>query len=430
MVRLRPGQSIQTADPEIIRLHEQVRDAALPPGWSPDDFLREGFTLTPAAGGASDLRERYRRPLMAMMVVVSLVLGVACANIVNLLLARAAVRRREFGLKTALGASRWRISRQLLCESVLLAAAGGALGALLAVWGSEFLVRQLSTSTNPVFLSLALNWRVLGFTAAVSTGTVLLFGAAPAMRAGQTSPARCAGRRQVCRWRSPDFWCFPADDRRAGHAHGGARDGRRPLCWKPHLTHARAVGLRSGSRPCGGHRRTKRRHAGPPGGIVRAACGRRCGGARRLERRAVGDDAAQRKYLEQPRQGSWRAGDRARGTADLLQRRHAGLVQDPWDARRRRSRFRSGRRRWRPARGHRERDFRTHVHGQSQSHRHESAAGRHTAAPDRWRRRGRRLRSGAPSRLRQRHTFPTDSAMVTRPTRRSLYAARRIRSLR
>ena len=198
MVRLRPGQSIQTADPEIIRLHEQVRDAALPPGWSPDDFLREGFTLTPAAGGASDLRERYRRPLMAMMVVVSLVLGVACANIVNLLLARAAVRRREFGLKTALGASRWRISRQLLCESVLLAAAGGALGALLAVWGSEFLVRQLSTSTNPVFLSLALNWRVLGFTAAVSTGTVLLFGAAPAMRAGRTAPHDAlAGGRSV-----------------------------------------------------------------------------------------------------------------------------------------------------------------------------------------------------------------------------------------
>jgi predicted permease len=188
MLRLTPEQTVESVDPIVLAMHRQIRDATLPAGWSREDYLREGLAATPAAAGASDLRDRYRRPLLAMMAVVGLVLVIACANIANLLLARAAVRRRELGLRAALGASRFRIARQLLCESVLLAGAGAASGVLLARWGSDFIVRQLSTANTTVFLPLSLHWHMLAFTAAVAGGTVLLFGIAPAMRGAEVRP--------------------------------------------------------------------------------------------------------------------------------------------------------------------------------------------------------------------------------------------------
>ena len=89
---------------------------------------------------------------------------IACANVANLLIARASARRHELTLRLALGASRWRIARQLLVESLWLAAAGAALGVLLARWGSRVLVAQLSSIAATVDLDLALDWRVLGFT--------------------------------------------------------------------------------------------------------------------------------------------------------------------------------------------------------------------------------------------------------------------------
>jgi putative ABC transport system permease protein len=116
------------------------------------------------------------------------VLLIACANIANLLIARASTRRHELTVRLALGASRWRIARQLLAESLLLATAGAALGVLIARWGSALLVSQLTTYAATVNLDLALDRRVLAFAIAVSAAAALLAGVAPALSVGGITP--------------------------------------------------------------------------------------------------------------------------------------------------------------------------------------------------------------------------------------------------
>jgi putative ABC transport system permease protein len=190
MARLRPGQSIEAANAALRGVQPQIREATLP-SWAPTEltgYLKDAFTMRPAAGGDSNLRRRYERPLVIIMIVVALVLLIACANIANLLLARATARRHELSVRLALGASRWRLVRQLLAESVVLSAIGAALGVLFALWGSRLLVGQLSTASNRVFLDLSLDWRVLAFTIGVSAVTALLFGTAPAFRAAGIAP--------------------------------------------------------------------------------------------------------------------------------------------------------------------------------------------------------------------------------------------------
>jgi predicted permease len=171
MARLKPGQSIEQANAALRVIQTQVTEGAsrqIPP-----------FTLVPAATGNSSLRSRFETPLLAMVVAVGLVLLVACANIASLMLARSLARRREFSVRLALGSSRWRIARLLLVESLLVAVAGAVLGVAFAKWSSALLVVQLSTWQNAVALDLGLDWRVLGFTAALACLSALIAGVAP-----------------------------------------------------------------------------------------------------------------------------------------------------------------------------------------------------------------------------------------------------------
>ena len=161
MVRLKPGQGLEQANAALRAAQPQILESA-----TNSVRLSEPLTLAPAATGNSSLRGRFETPLFAMVVAVGLVLLVACANIASLLLARALARRRELSVRLALGSSRWRIARLLFIESLIVAVTGAAFGLVFAKWSSALLVQQLSTWESTVSLDLALDWRVLGFTAA------------------------------------------------------------------------------------------------------------------------------------------------------------------------------------------------------------------------------------------------------------------------
>jgi predicted permease len=129
----------------------------------------------------------------------------ACANLANLQLARASARRKEFGIRLALGASRGRLVWQVLTESAVLALGGGVLGLLFANWASRLIVRQISTSRAPVLLDLSVDWSLLGFTFAVAAFTVCIVGLAPAFRAiasGANVLLRSNSRSLAAGWRS------------------------------------------------------------------------------------------------------------------------------------------------------------------------------------------------------------------------------------
>jgi putative ABC transport system permease protein len=135
------------------------------------------------ATAVSALRRKFSRPLFILMSMVGVVLLIACANTANLLLSRAMARQSEFAVRLSLGAGRVRLMRQLLVESVALAALGGACGVLLARWATQLLVVYISSGRTPIALDLTPNLRILAFTASVSVVTGVLFGLAPAWRA-------------------------------------------------------------------------------------------------------------------------------------------------------------------------------------------------------------------------------------------------------
>ncbi len=198
--RLKPGVTIEQANAEMGALSTGILEATTPPQYNAEaqkHYLQYKFGAFPAASGFSNLRRRYETPLWTLLAIAALVLLIACANIANLLLARANARGREIAMRLSLGASRGRLIRQLFVESLVLGVAGTLLGAVLAEWISRFLVAYIGTSTPDVFVDLHPDWLVLGFTMAIALLTTILFGMAPAFGATRIAPAtalKSAGR--------------------------------------------------------------------------------------------------------------------------------------------------------------------------------------------------------------------------------------------
>ena len=187
MGRLKPGVNLDQANASVnLLLRQHLTELA---GSQLTPERQQGIQntyvqLAEGQGGISGLRRAYSKPLHMLMAIVGMVLLIACANVGSLLLSRAASRKAEISLRLALGATRWRIIRQLLTESMLLALVGGICGVLLAQWGVYILV-GLVAKTSP--LNTTPDIGVLAFTAGVSIIAGLLFGLVPAIQASRTN---------------------------------------------------------------------------------------------------------------------------------------------------------------------------------------------------------------------------------------------------
>jgi macrolide transport system ATP-binding/permease protein len=181
MGRLRPGVSMEQAQ---AALRAQFSAFAAGTAATPKDTaVLPELSLEAGGTGLGSLRRQYSKPLYVLMTMVGLILAIACANLANLLLARAAARRREIAVRLSLGAGRWRLVRQMLTESVLLSVIGGALGLAVAFAGIRFITWLLADERAEFTLRAALDWPVLGFTFALAVVAGMLFGLAPAIQA-------------------------------------------------------------------------------------------------------------------------------------------------------------------------------------------------------------------------------------------------------
>jgi predicted permease len=193
MARLAPNVTLEQAEDavnaEIVRVHETVPDG--------DELVDFHVELTPAASGLSSLRQMLKQPLLLLNAGTALLLLIVCGNLANLLLARASDRRSEVGIRLALGAGRAKLIRELLSESVLLAAVGTALGIVVASWLMPLIRSLVGQMRGPNAIEVQLDYRLMAFAAAVGVGTIVLFGVAPALWSARSGAGLLVGARRT-----------------------------------------------------------------------------------------------------------------------------------------------------------------------------------------------------------------------------------------
>jgi predicted permease len=189
MGRLKPGVREEQARANLEVIFRQSVMEGIPPAKADNAQVLPAIQVVAGGRGLNGLRNGFSKPLFILMAVVGVVLLIACANVANLLLARATARQKEIGVRLSMGATRVRLVRQLLMESLLLASLGGVAGLAFAYWGSSTLVAMMQRGNYPIVLDLRPDMRVLAFTGAACLLTGLLFGLAPAVRAARVDLA-------------------------------------------------------------------------------------------------------------------------------------------------------------------------------------------------------------------------------------------------